>query len=280
MKVILAKEYGFCQGVRAALDKLDKVILEAGSLKKVYSIGEIIHNRDVIEHYRSQGVEIASSIQETEGGIGVVRAHGLPSSVIESAKANGYRIIDATCPFVRKITRIIEAEIPNGHPIYLIGEPDHPEVIAATHDHASYVTIVDYKTFNPADYSAGMKSCAIISQTTMSEIRFQEIVAHFKSICDHVHVHDTICPSTRKRQSSALETAKESDVMIILGGKNSSNTRRLYEICSQITDSYHIERIRELPPEALKGKKIAGVTAGASTPDWIVQEAIDFLSRQ
>ena len=278
MQVILAKEYGFCHGVRNALDKLDKLIADEKG-KNVYSIGEIIHNQDVIAEYKDKGVKIAETIADIHEGTGVVRAHGLPQSEINQAKSQGYKVIDATCAFVRKISRIIEKELDEKTAIYLIGEPNHPEVIAATHDFTEHVEVIDHKEFDPSNFVFPRRRCVLISQTTMSENRFQEIACEFISHCDDVHIYNTICPSTRVRQSSAEETAKKVDAMLIIGGKKSSNTRRLFELCADIVDSYLIERVGELDLEKLKGKKIIGITAGASTPDWIVQEAVNVIEK-
>ena len=277
MKVIVAESSGFCPGVRNAINMAEKTLSKE---KNVHSLGEIIHNKDVISEYQKKGVKIVDSITDIKDGIGVVRAHGLPKSIVLEAQEKGYHVIDATCPYVRQISRIIEKEIKNKSAIFLVGEPNHPEVIAASHDFAEYATVIDHKNFDPALFSFPKSKSALLSQTTMSEKIFAEIAAHFIKNCGSVYVYNTICPSTKNRQSSAVETAKKVEFMVILGGKNSSNTKRLYELCKEIVPSYHIERISELPQENIKGKKIAGITAGASTPDWIVSEAQDYLKKQ
>lgn len=278
MEVLLASEYGFCVGVKRALKKLSDTALSVKD-KPVYSIGEIIHNQDVISEFRARGVQIVEKIGDAVGGVGVVRAHGLPHSVIQSAESQGQVIIDATCPFVRNISNIIEREIKEGSRIFLVGEPNHPEVIAATFDYAEHVQVIDHQTFDPDKFHYPAGKAALLSQTTMSEKTFEEIAAHFIRRCQHVHVHNTICPSSKNRQSAALETAGLVDFMVILGGKNSSNTRRLYDVCSQIVPSFHVGRISELDVSKVAGLHKAGLTAGASTPDWIVEEAVEFLKK-
>ncbi len=273
MKVIVSKEYGFCHGVRIALDKLDAAI-EANPGRKIFSIGEIIHNQDIICEYKKKGVIIKDSIFGIGSGVGVVRAHGLPHSVIDDAVRKGFNVIDATCVYVRNISKIIKKEIDNKVPVFFVGEPEHPEVIASTQDFSKNVTIIGHNSFNPDKFAFPKEKCALISQTTMSLKRFLEISDHFIRHCESVHIHNTICPSTRRRQSSALETAGKVERMIILGGKNSSNTKRLFELCSEIVSSFHIERISELDRNLLMGVKTIGVTAGASTPDGIVDEAV------
>ena len=276
MKVVLSREYGFCHGVRVALKKLEEVIADNPE-RSIFSIGEIIHNKDVVSDYKKRGIEIAESIFDIGSGIGVVRAHGLPQSLIEEAKNRGLEVFDATCSYVRNISKIIEKELKDKTPVFLVGEPGHPEVIAATYDFSENVEIIDHKLFDPENFHYPSDKCAIVSQTTMSEKRFFEIVAHFIQKCNTIHVHNTICPSTRLRQSSAVETARNVDLMIILGGKNSSNTRRLYELCSEIVKSFHIERISEIDLSLFSNARSVGITAGASTPDWIVDEAINAL---
>lgn len=278
MEVIISEEIGFCSGVRLALKKLDE-LTEKEKNTKIYSIGEIIHNKDVVENYKKKGVIITEKIEETKDGIGVVRAHGLPMSVVNKAKEEGYKIIDATCPFVRKISSIIEEEIKKGFKIFLIGEKDHPEVIASSYDYRDYVTIIDYTNFKPEEFNCKFNKCAIISQTTLEEEIFIEIAKYFLSHCYETHIYNTICPATKRRQKSAMDTAKNVDLMIVLGGKKSSNTKRLYEKCSRIKKTLHLERITEIDPEVLKNIKKVGITAGTSTPDWIIEEAIEFLKK-
>jgi len=278
MEIIVSDEIGFCSGVRLALKKLDEVIDNEKELK-IYSIGEIIHNKSVIENYINKGVIIVEDIEEIKNGIGVVRAHGLPLSVVNKAKKDGYRIIDATCPFVRKISSIIEEEIKKDFKVFLIGEENHPEVIACSYDYKDEITIIDYKSFNPDNINCHLSKCSVISQTTLEEEIFMDIAKFFISHCYKTHIFNTICPATKKRQKSAVEIAKKVDLMIVLGGKKSSNTKRLYEKCSRIKNTLHLERITEIDKEILKGVKKVGITAGTSTPDWIIEEAIEFLKK-
>ncbi|MGC8765783.1 MAG: 4-hydroxy-3-methylbut-2-enyl diphosphate reductase [Brevinematia bacterium] len=278
MEVILSDEIGFCSGVRIALKKLDEVLKTKGK-ERVYSIGEIIHNEEVIRQYKEKGVDIVDSIEEIEDGIGVVRAHGLPMSIVEGAKAKGYKIVDATCPFVRNISRIIEKEISESSEVYLIGEPEHPEVIASSFDYKEDISIVDFNHFDPDQLDLKVKKCAIVSQTTLEEDRFIEIAGFFIRKCSETHIYNTICPAAKNRQKSAMEVAKKVDLMIVLGGQKSSNTKRLFEVCSKFTRAVHVERITELDKTTLEGVKRVGIAAGTSTPDWIIEEAVQFLKR-
>lgn len=275
MKVVLAKEYGFCFGVRRALKLLDEHLARG---KKVYSIGEIIHNPVVIDRYKKQGVEFIESPWEVKEGVGIVRAHGLPQSCIDEAQKEGREIVDGTCAFVRHISKIILQErkrLPDVA-VYLVGEPEHPEVIAATADLNGLVKVIDYRTFDSQNFDFPQKA-VILSQTTLEEDKFASIACSFIKEGQEIFVYNTICPSTRRRQRAAKELAKEVDAVVVVGGKKSSNTRRLYEICQALKPSYLVERASELPVEEIKKYRVVGVTAGASTPDEVIQEAVHFL---
>ncbi|MCX7882801.1 MAG: 4-hydroxy-3-methylbut-2-enyl diphosphate reductase [Brevinematales bacterium] len=277
MKVVLAREYGFCLGVRRVLKMLDNSLTSG---KKVYSIGEVIHNPVVIEHYKQRGVEFVNSPLEAKDGIGVVRAHGLPQSCIDEAQNKGFEIVDGTCVFVRHISKIITQErsrLPDIS-VFLVGEPEHPEVIAATSDLDGQVIVLDYRTFDPSSFSFPQKA-VILSQTTLEEEKFLSVVSAFVREGQEIFVYNTICPSTRRRQRAARELAKQVDAVIVLGGKKSSNTRRLYEICRAFKPSYLVERVTELPLEEIKTYQVVGITAGASTPDEVIQEAVHYLEK-
>ncbi|HEY9053743.1 MAG TPA: 4-hydroxy-3-methylbut-2-enyl diphosphate reductase, partial [Rectinemataceae bacterium] len=276
--VIVAREHGFCRGVKNALSLLDKALEEHGD-KPVYSIGEIIHNTKVVDRYRGLGVKTVDSIKEIGSGLGVVRAHGLPASVIAEARAQGFSIIDATCPYVRLISRILKKEAGKGSKIYLLGEPGHPEVIASTADFASDVTIIDHASFDPERFEWPKSDAVLLSQTTMAEESFLQLSAEFIKRCRKVTVYNTICNSTRLRQSSAVKTAAQVQAMVVIGGKKSSNTKRLAELCGTKVRTIQVESAEELETIDLSGLDSIGVTAGASTPEESVQEIVDYLKK-
>lgn len=276
MKVIVAREHGFCNGVKRALAQLDKAIADHPD-RPVFSIGDIIHNAQVIGRYEDRGVKTVPSVWDIDGGVGVVRAHGLPSSVIEAARAKGFEIIDATCPNVRLISRIIKREIRARAKIYLLGEPGHPEVVAATADFAPHVTVLDHARFEPRSFEWPRGDIVLLSQTTMAEEAFLSVSAEFIKHCPRVTVYNTICHSTRVRQSSALETAKRVHVMVVIGGRNSSNTKRLAELCGSVVRTIQVEKAAELTAADFAGVDVVGVTAGASTPAESVRDVVSFL---
>ncbi len=276
MKVLLAREYGFCNGVKRALAQLDKAIADHPD-RPVYAIGEIIHNSQVVRHYEGIGVRTVSSVWDIDGGVGVVRAHGLPSSVIEEARGKGFEIIDATCPYVRLISRMIKKEIEAGSRIFLLGEPEHPEVIAATADYAPHVTVIDHETFDPRTFAWPKGNIVLLSQTTMAEETFASVASEFARHCRRVTICNTICRSTRDRQSSALEVAAKVQAMVVIGGKNSSNTKRLAELCGSMVKTVQVEKVGDLAASDFAALETVGVTAGASTPDESVREVVSFL---
>ncbi len=278
MKIVVAREHGFCNGVKSALGLLDKALAENPG-RPIYSIGEIIHNTQVMDRYRSLGVTTVDSIEEIGSGLGVVRAHGLPTSIIEKARAQGYSIVDATCPYVRLISRIISKEMGSGGRIYLFGEPGHPEVVASTADFEAAVTIIDHASFDPASFEWPKSDVVLLSQTTMAEEAFLALSSEFIRRCKRVTVYNTICRSTRMRQSSALDTAAKVQAMVVIGGRNSSNTKRLAELCRTKVKTIQVESAAELKAEEFAGLDAVGVTAGASTPEESVQEIVDFLKK-
>jgi 4-hydroxy-3-methylbut-2-enyl diphosphate reductase len=259
------------------LGRLDRAIA-ANPARKVYSVGEIIHNEDVVRGYAERGVRTLESIWDVGDGVGVVRAHGLPDSVIYEARKRGLEIIDATCPHVRRISEIVRKELSGGASIYLVGEPGHPEVVAATADFGDEVTVIDHSHFDPGALPAGSGPVVLLSQTTMAEEAFERIAAAFIGRYPKVTVYNTVCESTRVRQRSAVETAGKVEAMVVLGGKSSSNAKRLAELCSAVVTTHFAERIGQIDQAVFAGLKTVGVTAGASTPDEAVEEAVAFLS--
>jgi 4-hydroxy-3-methylbut-2-enyl diphosphate reductase len=279
MRVIVAEEHGFCYGVRRALKRLEETIASNPG-RTVYSVGEIIHNEAVVDSFRARGVVTLDSIMDARGGVGVVRAHGLPDSLIASARPEGIEIVDATCPEVRRISGIIADALGAGARVFLVGEPGHPEVIASTADFGGRVEVIDHGAFDPEhfEFPEAGENVVVLSQTTMSEKTFRRVAASFKARCPATRVIDTVCRSTRERQASATALARKVDAMVVLGGRKSSNSKRLAELCSAIVKTHFVESVSELDPASLRGVATVGLTAGASTPEEAVREAVAFLS--
>lgn len=266
-KITLAKYSGFCFGVKRALDI-------AMLQNDASTFGPLIHNPQVIKVLEDKGIDSIDSLSQLKKSRLIIRAHGVPASFIEKAISKGITVIDATCPYVKKVHDIAKAREEEGYKVIVVGDPDHPEVKGITGDLKDPIILsspdeVKDKITKP------VKQIVVVSQTTQSYENFAGIVKELMPLCRKIIVRNTICTSTQQRQDAAKKLAEISDIMIIIGGKNSANTIRLYELCKAITLSYHIETKAELDESWFDGKHDVGITAGASTPDWIITEVID-----
>jgi 4-hydroxy-3-methylbut-2-enyl diphosphate reductase len=271
-KIILAENAGFCFGVKRALNML----LEAKKKnkgKKVFIFGPLIHNPQEIKRLEKKGIKTVYELNNDLKDILVIRAHGVPDSLIKKAESSGLNVIDATCPFVRKVHDISKGLERKGYQIVVFGDAYHPEVVGITGNLKDPIVIEDVEMIKHFPF---MEKIALVAQTTQDKKRFAKAAELLKIKCDHLVVKDTICSATEQRQVSSKNLAEKSDIMIVIGGRNSGNTRRVYDICKKVQDNcYHIETEKELKKEWFDGKKIVGVTAGASTPDWIICNVMD-----
>ncbi len=271
MEVILAKTAGFCFGVKRAVDK----VYENTDKKHVYTYGPIIHNETVVSDFERQGVSVieeSSDVSKFEKGTVVIRAHGVEKNVYEELKSAEMEIVDATCPFVLKIHKIVKEESEAGNTIIIIGNENHPEVrgIKSWSGDKSYVIggVSEAENFN-----LDVKNLVIVSQTTFNYKKFKEIVEIFEKKGYDIRCLNTICNATEERQTEAREIAKNVDAMIVIGGKNSSNTQKLFEICKEECDNtYYIQTAADMDFSTIRGMQKIGITAGASTPKKIIEE--------
>lgn len=274
MNIILDKNAGFCFGVKKAVEKTLNTI-ENNKNKKVYTYGPLIHNQQVIEHLKKLGViEIESLPNNIDpDSLIVIRSHGVPKSVLENMYSMGLDIVNCTCPFVSRIHKIVEEKYNDGYKIIIAGDEKHPEVIGINGwCNNEAIVIDDEKNVDKLSYYD--KIC-LVAQTTFSKNLWHRIKERVKDKFKEVEIFDTICSATENRQNSVTELAQKVDAMIVIGGFNSSNTKKLYEIAKQYCDStYHIETAKDLPKEKIIKAETVGVTAGASTPDWIIKEVI------
>ncbi|CBK74547.1 (E)-4-hydroxy-3-methyl-but-2-enyl pyrophosphate reductase (IPP and DMAPP forming) [Butyrivibrio fibrisolvens 16/4] len=274
MKVTLAKSAGFCFGVQRAVDVVEKQISEGAT--PLYTYGPIIHNEEVVKGFEANGVKVMEedSSENYPAGTVIIRSHGVTRAVEEELNAKGHEIIDATCPFVKKIHRAVDEHSKNGEHIVIIGNPEHPEVrgIVGWINGNDYTVIPDEKAAE--DFSVNTRtSICIVSQTTFNHNKFQELVEIIKQKGYHIIVLNTICDATNKRQVEAAEIASNVDAMIVIGSKNSSNTQKLYEICkTRCNDTYYIQTADDLQLSGLSSIESVGITAGASTPNNIIEE--------
>lgn len=274
-EIKVAKSAGFCFGVDRAV-KLVYGELEKGN-KSVATLGPIIHNADVVNDLTDKGVRIADSVDDLkEGEKAVIRSHGVGKKIYEGLEQKGNAYIDATCPFVARIHKIVREKTEEGYFILIAGDKDHPEVQGIVgHCDENYYVFKDedqLKSFFSKNYKNLEKKLAIVAQTTYNILIWGECLKVIPKDDENILVFDTICNATLQRQSDAALLSKEVDVMIVVGGKNSSNTIKLYNVCSENCPSYHIENADELYSLNLKNAEKIGITAGASTPAYIIKE--------
>ena len=274
MEVILAKSAGFCFGVQRAVDVVNKQIEEGVS--PLYTYGPIIHNEEVVKDFESHGVQVMEedSNKNYEPGTVIIRSHGVTKAVEEGLKAAGHNVIDATCPFVKKIHRAVDEHSKNGEYIVIIGNPDHPEVrgIVGWINGDKYTVISGEQSAKDFSVNSHDTIC-IVSQTTFNHNKFQELVEIIKQKGYHIIVLNTICDATNKRQVEAFDIASQVDAMLVIGSKNSSNTQKLYEICkTRCNNTYYIQTADDFQPSDLSSIESVGITAGASTPNNIIEE--------
>ncbi len=273
MKAVLAKTAGFCFGVKRAVDLVYEEV-EKG--KKVYTYGPIIHNDEVVKDLQARGVGLIQTIEElkavTEGTI-IIRSHGVSKEIYDIVKAQGLDIADATCPFVLKIHRIVREHSESGHYIIIVGNDKHPEVEGIKGWCNNNYTVIESVSDAEKFKLAGNQTVCIVSQTTFNYKNFQDIVEIISKMDYDIIVLNTICNATEERQAEARQLAKESDAMIIIGGRHSSNTQKLYEISKlECENTYYIQTLGDLDLEELKSFRSVGITAGASTPNNIIKE--------
>lgn len=273
-KVTVAKSAGFCFGVDRAV-KMVYGELEKGT--RVATLGPIIHNQDVVDDMTSKGARIISSVDELEEGETVViRSHGVDREVYRQIEAKGNRMLDATCPFVSRIHHIVSEKTKEGYFILIAGDKDHPEVQGIVgHCDQNYLVFkdnVELSDFFENSYKKFGKKLAFVEQTTYNIVVWEKCLNVIPKNDPDIFIADTICSATDARQSDAAELAKSSDIMIVVGGRHSSNTVKLYEVCSRYCKTYHIENSDELHSLNLPDAERIGITAGASTPAYIIKE--------
>lgn len=271
-EVILAKSAGFCFGVKRAVD----TVYEQADRKNVYTFGPIIHNEEVVKDLEKKGVLVINSLAELENiheGIIIIRSHGVSKAVYDTLQKRGLEIVDATCPFVLKIHNIVKEESKKGKQIVIIGNENHPEVegIMGWSETPVYVVDTEEKARNLV-LNQEQEVC-VVSQTTFNYNKFKELVEIISEKGYNIIIRNTICNATEERQTEAREIAKRVDAMIVVGGSSSSNTRKLYEICkNECKDTFYIQTLNDLDMERLGKADCIGITAGASTPNNIIQE--------
>lgn len=275
MKIVVAKKAGFCFGVKKAVDM---VYDEANdSEKTIYTYGPIIHNEEVVADLETKGVKAIdfdeNELNDLSDCTVVIRSHGVAKSIYDSLDAKNCNIVDATCPFVKKIHEIVQKESEEGKTIIIIGSEHHPEVegIKGWVNGDAYV-VNDETDVEGLTIDKETPVC-IVSQTTFNQDKFNYLVENITQKGYDSNVVNTICNATNERQVEAKELASKVDAMIVVGGKNSSNTQKLYDICkAECEHTYYIQTVRDLDLDEIKKYDFIGITAGASTPNNIIEE--------
>jgi 4-hydroxy-3-methylbut-2-enyl diphosphate reductase len=275
MKIRKAVHAGYCWGVERALD----IVTDTASAhpgETVRTLGPIIHNPHVVQSLEEKGVQAVNGLDEMDSGTVIIRTHGVPPETYEQAAAKGLNVVDATCPLVTLVQNKAKQLVQEGYHLVIFGNPRHPEVIGTIGHAGGKATVIEH----PEDVKNVHlpKRIGVVVQTTQETELLAALLAELAPRCKEVKIFNTICNPTIERQEAARELARDVQVVIVVGGKNSSNTRHLAEVCREEgATAYHIEDATELDPTWVKGFDNIGVTAGASTPGWLMDQVIERL---
>ena len=274
MKITVAKSAGFCFGVQRAVDSVYKELEENSG--KIYTFGPIIHNEQVVEDLNKKGIEVIDTVEqlkEIKEGTVVIRSHGVAKEIYDILEQQKLKMVDATCPFVKKIHNIVVDESNNGKTIIIIGNDNHPEVEGIKGwVNGEVIVINKEEQIEKLSLPEQTKAC-IVSQTTFNHNKFKYLVEIIRKKGYDITVVNTICNATHVRQVEAQKISSKVDGMIVIGGKNSSNTQKLYDICrNECENTFYVQTVKDLNLHELKSLKSIGITAGASTPKNIIEE--------
>ncbi|MFQ6034471.1 MAG: 4-hydroxy-3-methylbut-2-enyl diphosphate reductase [Sedimentisphaerales bacterium] len=292
MKVLVAQTCGFCNGVRNAIRMAEKILAQEGSRSaaaqgNVYSLGPIIHNSDVVQHLAKAGLKTVNTVEAIQSGTVIIRSHGAAPQQLAKLKEKGINIIDATCVLVKRLQHIAKQLEEDSYKVVIIGDENHPEVQAVVGCAQDAIVIADQMDLHKLPKNAKL---GVICQTTQSPEHFGKMLGAIgRSSFSEMKVINTLCKEAIRRQESAVQLCRQVDVMFVLGGLESANTRKLAELCKKVNkQTFHLQNWNELDKSILYGKNIApaasllrsktaGVTAGASTPQWIIDEFVKNL---
>jgi len=275
MQLHIAKSAGFCFGVKRAMEMALKAAKR--NSEQLHTLGPLIHNPQAVDHLKSLGIKVRNRIDKIPRGTVIFRSHGVSLGEWKRAKEKRLHIVDATCPIVKRAQVFANYLHHQGYSLLIVGEAHHPEVEAIKSYLDEGVVVNDVKRLQKL---GPWEKLGIIAQTTQSVTLFKEIIAACLEKAKEVRVFNTICHATMIRQKEALEIAKKVDCMMVVGGYNSGNTQRLAAICREIQPrTYHIETAKEINPRWLAKKDRIGLTAGASTPSWIIKQLEEEIRR-
>lgn len=277
MEILKAEEMGFCPGVRRAIDMAVKAAAEGGPIQ---SLGTLVHNRLVVAGLAERGIAVVHSLAEVTAPTVVISSHGVGLQTVEELQSRRLRVIDTTCPFVRKAQEVAQSLAKAGFTVVVFGDAAHPEVQGVL----GWAGGSGLATLDASSSGRLSSKVGVLSQTTQSPAGFASfagrLLASGVERTTEFHVFNTICHATQKRQSAALDLSRRVDVVIVVGGRDSANTRRLAEVCTSAgAETYHVETADELDARWFKGRARVGVTAGASTADETIEDVINGVRR-
>ncbi len=274
MKIEVAEFAGFCFGVKRAMDMAWNELENAKG--DIYSLGQLIHNTQAVGKYKEKGLKVIDSVEGELSGSVIIRSHGVSLGVYNKLKEKEVNIVDATCPFVKKIQDIVYKSFSEGKEIVIVGNPKHPEVIGINGWCENSAKIV--KTTEDIErYSWNKSRYCVVAQTTMNIDQYESIKKMLTDKVEDIEFYNTICLATKERQDASKLLSKKAQAMIVIGGYHSSNTQKLTEICSGNCPTFHVETKEELDINLISKYSVLGITAGASTPDWIIKEVIEYI---
>ncbi|AJE02602.1 4-hydroxy-3-methylbut-2-enyl diphosphate reductase [Geobacter pickeringii] len=274
MEIVLAKRAGFCFGVKRATQMAFEAADKGGA---TFTLGPIIHSPQVVQKLEGMGVKVLKTLENLNDGTIIIRSHGVTSEELEEAARKELEIVDATCPFVKKAQEHVKRLSQTGYDVVVVGDADHPEVQGIVSYAEGKVFVVG--SWEEAARLPKMKKVGIVAQTTQSFENLKHVVLECLMKGGEIRVFNTICDATAVRQEEAKSLAREVDCMVVIGGYNSANTKRLAEVCTELQPRTHqIETAQELDPAWFVGVNRVGVTAGASTPKWLIDEVIDRIA--
>jgi (E)-4-hydroxy-3-methyl-but-2-enyl pyrophosphate reductase len=274
MKIIIARTAGFCWGVKRAMDKV--LELRDNTEDSISTFGPLIHNPQILNKLDNLGIKASEDIDQLDSNYVVIRTHGIPPSERNQIKGLNCNIIDTTCPDVAKIHSRIKRSVRSGQDVIIAGHAGHPEIKGIMGYAGEKGHLIE--SLEDVAKLPEMENVGLVAQSTFNKGIFRKISEAVKARFPKAEIYNTICDATHNRQVEAKELSTKVDLMIVIGGKTSSNTKRLAEVSKEKgVETYHIETEAELDPSVFKGKETIGITAGASTPDWIITDVVNYI---
>lgn len=274
--IVIAKSAGFCPGVKRAIECV--LELEAKGYKPIYTIGPLIHNKQVTDSLEEKGIKAIESLDEVKdkNGVLVIRAHGITPAFQKEIMNFSMKVIDATCPLVKKVHNVIEEYAKQGYDTVIVGDSKHAEVIGLMGYTQGKGKVVG--SIEEAQNLPNFEKVNVVSQTTQKEATFLEIAGIIKQKAKICNISNTICQPTKQRQAETTKCAKDADLVVVVGGHHSANTARLRKLCSDLCKNViHVETAKEIEPKIIINSKKIFITAGASTPLWLVEEVANYI---